>query len=653
MLKGVNFKLTATNGAQPAFNQFNRGLRGVQKTQRAVVSTGRSWNAGLNANRRAVQQFGYQMSDFAIQIGGGQSALLAFTQQGGQMLQFFGPAGAVLAAVVAVFGSLALAFLKSGRAMSDLFPLMGVLQDEFRGIGRAVTGVKEIMFDFANVVVNNLDVILIALALVTGFFVTKWVRGFLIAKIATMDFVVTLRLASITMSMFGLRATAAMIATSLLTTGLKILRTAFLRLGIPALVIAAGYLIERFMAMSEVAGGAGNMFRLLGQVVKQAFDKMIFVSGAWFASSKADNYRLRLSFFEFFEAVWGATIRWSNNTAGAFKGTFDAMVVIWKELPNVLGSFMFAAVNAMLSGIGKLLNKVTDGLNKLIKGINKIPKVNIPELLGIGGLSVTNPYEGAGEAAGAAMRTAFTTALEAGGGFTGGEIAKQLGDAADNAAAQATLFDKVAASLAGSAAAPIAAWEDFKRLWEEAKDAKIDVRTWFKGDGADGGAAGDAKEEADRIKAIFDNMSKSISSSMLSGFKSLLSGAKSFGEAARDILGNILDKVIDLLMTPVFNSIAGSLTGGIQGLLGGIGASFEGGGFTGVGPRAGGLDGKGGTLAMVHPNETVVDHTKGQTSGGVNITMNITTPDADSFRKSRTQIQAELARAVQMGTMNN
>jgi hypothetical protein len=44
-------------------------------------------------------------------------------------------------------------------------------------------------------------------------------------------------------------------------------------------------------------------------------------------------------------------------------------------------------------------------------------------------------------------------------------------------------------------------------------------------------------------------------------------------------------------------------------------SSFEGGGFTGMGARAGGIDGKGGFPAILHPNETVVDHTKGQSQG--------------------------------------
>ena len=50
--------------------------------------------------------------------------------------------------------------------------------------------------------------------------------------------------------------------------------------------------------------------------------------------------------------------------------------------------------------------------------------------------------------------------------------------------------------------------------------------------------------------------------------------------------------------------------------------SFEGGGFTGNGARSGGLDGKGGFPAMLHPNESVIDHTKGQ-AGGITIINNV------------------------------
>lgn len=56
-------------------------------------------------------------------------------------------------------------------------------------------------------------------------------------------------------------------------------------------------------------------------------------------------------------------------------------------------------------------------------------------------------------------------------------------------------------------------------------------------------------------------------------------------------------------------SWGGAATAGIGKLLT---PSFDGGGYTGSGSRSGGIDGKGGFPAILHPNETVVDHTKGQ-----------------------------------------
>lgn len=58
--------------------------------------------------------------------------------------------------------------------------------------------------------------------------------------------------------------------------------------------------------------------------------------------------------------------------------------------------------------------------------------------------------------------------------------------------------------------------------------------------------------------------------------------------------------------------------------------SFEGGGFTGSGSRSAGLDGRGGFLSVLHPNETVIDHTKGQGMGGITIVNNIDAKGADA-----------------------
>jgi chemotaxis protein histidine kinase CheA len=61
-------------------------------------------------------------------------------------------------------------------------------------------------------------------------------------------------------------------------------------------------------------------------------------------------------------------------------------------------------------------------------------------------------------------------------------------------------------------------------------------------------------------------------------------------------------------------------------------ASFEGGGLTGSGARSGGMDGKGGMLAMLHPNEKITDLQKGQSeSKVVHVNFNIQANDTAGF----------------------
>lgn len=52
--------------------------------------------------KSSMQQAGYQVQDFIVQVQGGQSALVAFSQQGSQLAGSFGPGGAVIGAVLAL-----------------------------------------------------------------------------------------------------------------------------------------------------------------------------------------------------------------------------------------------------------------------------------------------------------------------------------------------------------------------------------------------------------------------------------------------------------------------------------------------------------------------------------------------------------------------
>jgi hypothetical protein len=76
--------------------------------------------------------------------------------------------------------------------------------------------------------------------------------------------------------------------------------------------------------------------------------------------------------------------------------------------------------------------------------------------------------------------------------------------------------------------------------------------------------------------------------------------------------------------------------------------SYDGGGFTGTGSRSGGVDGKGGFHAILHPNETVVDHTRGQNVGGVviNQTFNVSTGVATTVRSEIANLMPQIAEAT-------
>jgi tape measure domain-containing protein len=102
------------------------------------------------------------------------------------------------------------------------------------------------------------------------------------------------------------------------------------------------------------------------------------------------------------------------------------------------------------------------------------------------------------------------------------------------------------------------------------------------------------------------------------GFISDLRSGTSAADALTNALGRIADTLLDQMVDALFatNKAAtgsgGGLFAGLGGLLGSI-FSFEGGGSTGSGSRTGGVDGRGGFPAILHPDETIIDHTKQRT----------------------------------------
>jgi hypothetical protein len=119
--------------------------------------------------------------------------------------------------------------------------------------------------------------------------------------------------------------------------------------------------------------------------------------------------------------------------------------------------------------------------------------------------------------------------------------------------------------------------------------------------------------------------------------------SKQFGDF-KDLATSIARAVInELIQVFIVQKLVGMVKGTIGDIQSGIEYnkltdgdtlfdSFSGGGYTGQGIRAGGMDGKGGFMAMVHPNETVIDHTKGQgMPAAPTVNFNISTVDAAGF----------------------
>ena len=126
-------------------------------------------------------------------------------------------------------------------------------------------------------------------------------------------------------------------------------------------------------------------------------------------------------------------------------------------------------------------------------------------------------------------------------------------------------------------------------------------------------------------------------------------------KAVTEPAGNFLSGLVNQSSGFVKGKLSGfslsSLFGGGGSGSGGFGfgdLNFEGGGFTGNGPRIGGLDGKGGFMAMLHPKEDVFDRTKGQAlsngSGSVIINQTI---NIDS-RSDQASIMAAMFQAKEM-----
>lgn len=404
----------------------------------------------------------------------------------------------------------------------------------------------------------------------------------------------------------GLVAAAA--ATFSLSGALAFLRGALIRTGIGALIVAAGELIYWFTRLVQATGGFGKALELLGEVAAGVWDGIV-------TSAKAIPVGLR--------AVW-ATVR------GGFLRMVESLAKLW-----------------------------ADFLHKVAGSMRTMPFME-EAALKVHGAAVragSAVYE-FGAAAAAAEADAVSLREEAGRLVSEG-------------------FDKARDAVARLAEVVTSAGDESAGALDGTRDAADSVSKALDEAGKAGGKAGkkikEAGEEAatgwaKTVKTLQDyasdamDLAGGIGGAIVNAFQGAENAVVEFVKTGKLNFKDLVTSIIaDLARLAVRRFILGPIASALGGIFGGPrnpfafigGPSFDGGGHTGYGARVGGLDGKGGYLALVHPRERIIDETRGGGRGGgrdaVPVIINISTPNVESFRQSRTQVAADIQRAVAMG----
>lgn len=119
--------------------------------ENGAKSTG-SWKSSM-------QQAGYQVQDFIIQVQGGQSALVAFAQQGSQLAGAFGPGGAIVGSIIALSSVLAGVLITSLNGGKNA---MDALKDAAEAMDKVITisqnGVAALSDKYALLAKTNTEV---------------------------------------------------------------------------------------------------------------------------------------------------------------------------------------------------------------------------------------------------------------------------------------------------------------------------------------------------------------------------------------------------------------------------------------------------------------------------------------------------------------
>lgn len=613
--------------------------RSMQRAQMGTTALTRTTGPVVTNFRRfgpQIQQAGYQFGDFAVQVGAGTSAMQAAGQQAPQLLGAFGPMGAVLGLVAAVAFPLANAFLGMGKEADSLEDkvkaLEGAISDYTSAAEAANTPTDELIqkYGTAAVAAQGLLAQLAQIAKIEAGAALAANGAAIAATFADLSSYIALADGEI--SQFGDSSSGLLTIADALKDqfGLSIDQARELQ-GILADQAAAKTVQDQAVAMQSLAA-----------FLNEAAESAQYANGELNAAAKAASEG-SLAGLELATALEAADV-----AAGGVVATVD-------QLPGTIDSAtasalaMAAALRTAIGVAQSMPGAIGPDLNRFGNGADITRRA--------GGLDLQEQqdfrYENLQRLAEEAAERA-----RAGSRFRNGRSggSKKSGRAASKDKDEEPLFANVEEDIVGlerqisligksnqEIATARARWEALDEAKRRGIPVTDEMSAQIERQAAEFGMLTAELEKAEAAQAQFDQA--------IDGIANAMAGALLAGESLREGLAQVLKGIAaDILNSGIRSAIAGQFSGGGGGfnpfaLVGNVfgggdvlsnglrGAglnpvgSWDGGGFTWSGPRSGGIDGKGGQLGILHPNETVLDHTRGQGAGGQSVLMVDLSPD--------------------------
>lgn len=333
----------------------------IQQTTTAIMAQNTAngrMRQGMSRSSVAIQQTGYQMGDFLVQVQSGTNAFVAFGQQATQMAGLLTLSmnpqlvvlGAALSIAIPLATALGAAIARTSeeteqttfnfRALfSDIKSTLEPILPIFNALADAVGFVGDSFVGLANVAVGNLDTILVAGGAVAAIFALKMVP----ALIATTKAMTAFTVASLA-NPFVLGATA----------------------------IAAS--VALIYELSKSLGGVGEALGLLGKAFVEVFKFDSLTNGLAAINAQVASWIFGLIAFlgERVSTLAGILLEPFNQMGAVAQGTIAGVKNVFETVPNVAQKVSAEVANWFIDGFEKLANAGINAINRLIEGLNKL-----------------------------------------------------------------------------------------------------------------------------------------------------------------------------------------------------------------------------------------------------------------------------------------